>query len=857
MIQIPGLSTVSKLSHFRFDVNISKDARTTTTDQLIMDKKSPSTSRKYFSGFGATATESTLAGEITEKKSGRRKHDKKFNSRSYNLTTGDVKTNRRHPKFLFRRFKSEQRTQAVTSTSNCAANKKLPELSWQRSSSESSGSLEGGGGACIASAPGRSSVPKSHSIDELLEKCDLKQQRTSERKSRKDISRLRCVLAYTGAKFGATPVLPMCGHVNCHRRDSVSVSVQTDDTRINKNDATTDDRTTSSSFKTFTGESTASSRDNQQIETDASKNSNDLKVNCSTSNELSHHQSQSAFKADESEDRRTEDVSEADIEIASGKYVAQGKDDKRRNSDDLDNELALSPDLLHPSAELGFNRSRPCSRKSSTGDSAVDMRPPLSDDDHSETRAPPPPSAPQLSQLELVAHWPRLHKVPFLESQTPSFTTMSTVPPSVVISDHSISDERASPPATPGDDLLLKCDDEAVTSTSLTSCHSSPITPPCENLGITFKASESYTSFESSGGLSSQASFDTDDDMACGETQLPVVKMKKVSSWRKIRNVVHWSPFVQQFKKHRYPWVQLAGHQGNFRAGDQGTILKKLCSREQKCLDKLMKDILRPYVPEYKGEVIKDEEKYIQMQDLLCEFDSPCVMDCKIGVRTYLEEELQKARKNPQLRKDMYDKMIEIDPNEPTEDEHKNQGITKPRYMQWRETISSTASLGFRIEGIKKQDGASSRDFKTVKTREQVQDSLKFFTDNNKNIQMKYIRRLKAIKATMETSEFFMTHEIIGSSLLFVHDHKERASIWMIDFGKSMALPDGRKITHSNKWIEGNLEDGYLIGLNNLVDILDLLVSLHGDGSSNSEEMTNNNKEDDSASNSAADQEQT
>ena len=42
--------------------------------------------------------------------------------------------------------------------------------------------------------------------------------------------------------------------------------------------------------------------------------------------------------------------------------------------------------------------------------------------------------------------------------------------------------------------------------------------------------------------------------------------------------------------------------------------------------------------------------EYIQMQDLLCEFDTPCVMDCKIGTRTYLEEELMKARKNPQLR---------------------------------------------------------------------------------------------------------------------------------------------------------------------------------------------------------------
>ena len=43
--------------------------------------------------------------------------------------------------------------------------------------------------------------------------------------------------------------------------------------------------------------------------------------------------------------------------------------------------------------------------------------------------------------------------------------------------------------------------------------------------------------------------------------------------------------------------------------------------------------------------------EYIQMQDLLCEFDSPCVMDVKIGTRTYLEQELMKARKTPELRK--------------------------------------------------------------------------------------------------------------------------------------------------------------------------------------------------------------
>ena len=111
----------------------------------------------------------------------------------------------------------------------------------------------------------------------------------------------------------------------------------------------------------------------------------------------------------------------------------------------------------------------------------------------------------------------------------------------------------------------------------------------------------------------------------------------------------------------------------------------------------------------------------MEMEDLLATFHDPCIMDCKIGVRTYLEEELDKAERDPKPRavrkltlqsllminillvKDLYKKMIAIDQSAPTEQENIDGQILKPRYMIWRESLSSTATLGFRIEAIKVQ----------------------------------------------------------------------------------------------------------------------------------------------------------
>ncbi|KAG8448780.1 hypothetical protein GDO86_015735 [Hymenochirus boettgeri] len=358
---------------------------------------------------------------------------------------------------------------------------------------------------------------------------------------------------------------------------------------------------------------------------------------------------------------------------------------------------------------------------------------------------------------------------------------------------------------------------------------------PCSDSGCGGSPSPSLfiRKLSSSSGLSSASSFEESEDDFTGSDMehngvhyllcSPEDQGVPSKSWKKLKNMVHWSPFVVSFKK-QYPWIQLAGHAGNFKAGEYGKILKKYCENEQQCLEWLNRDILRPFVPHYFGMVEKEGETYNQMEDLLSEFDSPSIMDCKMGSRTYLEEELVKAREKPKLRKDMYEKMIAVDPNAPTEEEHRQRAILKPRYMQWRETLSSTATMGFRIEGIKRADGTCNTNFKKTRHKDQVISALEDFVDGNKNILKKYLVRLKELKTALEKSEFFKSHEVVGSSLLFVHDATEQAKVWMIDFGKTVRLPCSQILDHRTPWIEGNREDGYLWGLDNLIIIFTEMV---------------------------------
>eukprot|EP01098_Paradermamoeba_levis_P008697 TRINITY_DN3598_c0_g2_i1.p1 TRINITY_DN3598_c0_g2~~TRINITY_DN3598_c0_g2_i1.p1 ORF type:complete len:320 (+),score=95.56 TRINITY_DN3598_c0_g2_i1:71-1030(+) len=261
----------------------------------------------------------------------------------------------------------------------------------------------------------------------------------------------------------------------------------------------------------------------------------------------------------------------------------------------------------------------------------------------------------------------------------------------------------------------------------------------------------------------------------------------------------------------------VAGHKDQFLFTKPGIVCKKSTDYEKGVFETLMKDPLQSFVPRYHGEVHINGEVFLEMQDLLFEFQIPTILDIKMGSRTFLESEV----KNQTLRPDLLQKMIEVDPKAPTEEEVKAGGIKKLRYMQFREQQSSTMNLGFRIEGMKLGAKPPINDFKTVKTEEDVTSKLLMFLgDATADQKLLFLERLENLRTAQEQSQFFMSHQLISSSLLFAYDRKGKMGVWMIDFAKTIKVvhPSG-VLTHRKEWVLGNEEDGYLWGLDNLISL--------------------------------------
>ncbi|XP_063699223.1 inositol-trisphosphate 3-kinase homolog isoform X2 [Culicoides brevitarsis] len=267
--------------------------------------------------------------------------------------------------------------------------------------------------------------------------------------------------------------------------------------------------------------------------------------------------------------------------------------------------------------------------------------------------------------------------------------------------------------------------------------------------------------------------------------------------------------------------LQISGHQDTviFQNSRVHKKIKDLSDPELVAYQKLTEDSSAYKVaPRFYGIKTCDDGIFIELENLLSGFNDPYMMDIKMGCRTFVESEVS----NTGLRKDLYEKMKSIEPSTLNTEDHALQAVTKLRYMQFREKMSSSHERGFRIDAVKLRGLSPVRDLKTIRSKEEIEQLISIFMSMRPAAIKEIYRRLKSMRSVMEQSEFFKKFEIIGSSIFIVYDEK-KAGVWLIDYAKANQLPEGVTISHRKPWQPGNHEEGLLYGMDQLIGVFKIL----------------------------------
>ncbi|CAD7931935.1 unnamed protein product [Amoebophrya sp. A120] len=250
-----------------------------------------------------------------------------------------------------------------------------------------------------------------------------------------------------------------------------------------------------------------------------------------------------------------------------------------------------------------------------------------------------------------------------------------------------------------------------------------------------------------------------------------------------------------------------------------GYILKKKDPVEAKNYKELYSnsaDPLQNWTPHYGGETTDPEtgKEYLRLENLTNQdYDEAFVLDCKLGLRTFLESEA----KNETLREDLFLKAEALAPWLLTDEEKERRKITKFRWMTIHDSQTTTAAEGWRIDGCAGHKVCITKaELQQNKTKEDVVKFLstvflplvttrtvsKAKSTGGKNptapsevneeqlekcvkICDNFLQDLHSFRMDAIVSPFFRRHEFIGCSLLMVADKHAKSCIALIDLAKT------------------------------------------------------------------------
>jgi len=233
---------------------------------------------------------------------------------------------------------------------------------------------------------------------------------------------------------------------------------------------------------------------------------------------------------------------------------------------------------------------------------------------------------------------------------------------------------------------------------------------------------------------------------------------------------------------------QMGGHAGTFHKLDEKKIMKHGGEAETLFYSEIhLYPKLQEFAPAFHGFHELDGKKYIVIEDATAGFSKPCILDIKIGKQSFGEDADESKKAN----------------------------------MAAKDAKSTTGTLGARITAVKVYQVETgdyikkSKDYgKTIKT-EDFQSAFAEYFHNGKGLRKslipKFLEKIRVVKEWVESQGDLRMY---SSSILFVYDGDEsndNVEIKLIDFAHVFKIADGGK------------DDGYIFGINNVVQYLEAI----------------------------------